>query len=249
MIYQGIFDMKPVFRSLLILFLWANLAQAQTDAQQVGPILNEEILSPHVSVFQLRQYLLQHVAKPPVPASAQQWTADSKRLRQHLLDVVFHGWPKAWVDAPPKFEDLGVIESGRGYRLRKLRYEIVPGFLSSAILYEPENLSSKVPAILNVNGHVGAPGKSVEYKQKRCINFAKRGILALNLEWLAFGELANKENEHGSGLIWTWWAQTKWDCSCWPCGKDSITSTIIPMSTAVDWASPACPVGDGRRLC
>ncbi len=36
------------------------------------------------------------------------------------------------------FEDLGVIETGRGYRMRKLRYEIVPGFQSTAILYEPE---------------------------------------------------------------------------------------------------------------
>ena len=34
-----------------------------------------------------------------------------------------------------------------------------------------------MPAILNVNGHVGPVGKAVEYKQKRCINFAKRGIL------------------------------------------------------------------------
>ena len=34
------------------------------------------------------------------------------------------------------------------------------------------------PAILNVNGHVGRPGKTVEYKQKRCITFAKNGIRA-----------------------------------------------------------------------
>ncbi len=191
---------KPAFGLLLLLLFRANLAQAQADPQPVGAILSEEIQSPDVSLFQLRHYLLQHVAKPPAPASAQQWTVESKRLREHLLkDVVFHGWPKTWVDAPPKFEDLGIIESGKGYRMRKLRYEIVPGFQSTAILYEPENLSSKVPAILNLNGHVGAPGKSVEYKQKRCINFAKRGILALNLEWLAFGELAHKENQHGFG--------------------------------------------------
>jgi hypothetical protein len=80
--------------------------------------------------------------------------------------------------------------------MRKLRYEIVPGFQSTAILYEPENLQGKVPAILNVNGHVGPPGKSVEYKQKRCITFARRGILALSLEWLSFGELTNRENLH-----------------------------------------------------
>ena len=70
------------------------------------------------------------------------------------------------------------------------------GFLSTAILYEPEKLVGKVPAILNVNGHVFAPGKAIEYKQKRCINFAKRGIIALNLEWLGMGELGQPENAH-----------------------------------------------------
>jgi len=53
-----------------------------------------------------------------------------------------------------------------------------------------------MPAILNVNGHVGPLGKAIEYKQKRCINYAKHGILTLSLEWLAFGELSNPENDH-----------------------------------------------------
>jgi hypothetical protein len=37
------------------------------------------------------------------------------------------------------------------------------------------------------------PGKTVEYKQKRCITFARHGILALNLEWLSYGELDRKD--------------------------------------------------------
>ena len=143
---------------------------------------------------------MNHVAPPPTATSAQQWTAEANRLRQHLLnDVVFHGWPKDWVSSPPKFEDLGIIEGGEGYRIRKLRFEIVPGFQSTALLYEPTNMQGKVPAVLNVNGHVGAPGKSIEYKQKRCINLAKHGMLALNLEWLAFGELSSPENLHWFG--------------------------------------------------
>ena len=172
---------------------------AQTEADYLKPILEDEILAPQVAVFQLRQYILHRVAKPPAPASAVQWTADSARLRRHLLDdVVFHGWPREWVEAAPKFEEAGVIE-GAGYRIRKLRYDIVPGFQSVALLYEPANLQGKVPAILNVNGHVGPPGKSVEYKQKRCITFARHGILALNLEWLSFGELNHNGNQHAFG--------------------------------------------------
>ncbi|PYV03048.1 MAG: hypothetical protein DMG26_10195 [Acidobacteria bacterium] len=183
-----------------ILLTAAGLALAQSDPEQVGAILGEEVIPPNVAVFQLREYILNRVAKPPVATSAREWTAEAARLRRHLLDdVAFHGWPKDWVNAPTKFEDLGAIEGGKGYRLRKLRYEIVPGFQSVAILYEPENLHGKVPAILNVNGHVGPPGKAIEYKQKRCINFAQHGILALSLEWFNFGELAEEGNSHWFG--------------------------------------------------
>ncbi len=184
----------------LSLSIGAGLGLAQADPEYVGPILKETILPPEVAVFQLKQYLLGRVAKPPAATTVGEWAAEAARLRQHLLhDVVFHGWPDAWVNAPPRFEDRGVIEGGIGYRIRKLRYEIVPGFYSAALLYEPEGRGGKRPAILNVNGHVGPAGKAVEYKQKRCINFARRGILALNIEWFDFGELANPENSHWFG--------------------------------------------------
>src|SRR5437879_494582 len=183
--------------SLLTIVFAPGYVFGQSEPDDISQVLGEEILAPSVAVHQVKSYILSRVAPPPSAANAQQWTEQAKRLRQHLLqDVIFHGWPDEWVNAPPKFEDIGVIETGQGYRLRKLRYEIVPGFQSVAILYEPEKLQGKVPAILNVNGHVGLPGKAVEYKQKRCINFAKHGILALNLEWFFFGELHQEGNQH-----------------------------------------------------
>jgi len=148
----------------------------------------------------LRHCLVNLVAQPPSPTTASQWSQESKHLREHWLnDVVYHGWPREVVEAPARFDETGVIETGKGYRIRKLRYEIVPGFYSAALLYEPQDVQRGSPAILNVNGHVGAPGKSVEYKQKRCIQFAKQGILALNLEWLSFGELSQSGNQHWYG--------------------------------------------------
>ncbi len=173
---------------------------AQVGPQQLRKILSEEILPPQVGIFQLRQYLLHRIAPPPHPQSSGEWNSKAKILREHLRnDVVLHGWPREWVNAPPRFEDLGVVETGKGYCIRKLRYEIVPGFQSTALLYEPKNLTGKLPAVLNLNGHVGPPGKSIEYKQKRCINFAMHHILALNLEWIGLGELSQKENQHWFG--------------------------------------------------
>ena len=185
--------------TFLALALAGGVLFAQTEPHYLEPILKDQVLAPDVALFQLRQYILNRVAEVPKPASAAEWTEQSNRIRAGILrDVVYHGWPKEWVESRPHFEDLGVIE-GDGYRIRKLRYEIVPGFQSAALLYEPLKLTSKIPAILNVNGHVGAPGKAVEYKQKRCITFARNGILALSLEWLSFGELSAKFNEHWYG--------------------------------------------------
>jgi dienelactone hydrolase len=173
--------------------------EAQTRPNDLKPILEQEIQPVPVVAFQLSQYLEARIPKLPSPASAEQWTAEERRWREHILnDIAFHGWPREWVDAAPKFAELGVIETGQGYRLHKLRFEIVPGFYSTAILYEPEHLTGKAPAIVNVNGH-DPLGNAAEYKQKRCINFAKRGMVALSLEWMNCGELHQPENMHDFG--------------------------------------------------
>ena len=217
----------------LLLLVTPSLAFAQAEAQALAPILKEEILAPAVALRELREHIVARVAKPPAPASAAQWTDASRKIRQRLLeDVVFHGWPKAWVEAAPRFEETGVVE-GSGYRIRKLRYEIVPGFSSAALLYEPSGPAGKRAAILNVHGHVGPPGKAVEYKQKRCITFARNGILALSLEWPGFGELSAPLNSH-------WYARpprsrrarTSSASSTSRCAGGSTTSTSIRESTA-----------------
>jgi dienelactone hydrolase len=182
---------------ILGVFWSANLAYSQSLPNQVEPILSQRIQAAEVTEYLLREYAMAHVAPLSAPQSPQQWTSEANRLRRHLLDdVVFHGWPNEWVDSPVKFEDLGIVSTGTGYRMRKLRYEIVPGFQSTAILYEPLDIRGKIPAILCVNGHGFALGKAVEDKQKLCINFAKRGMLALSLEWLDCGELNQPENDH-----------------------------------------------------
>ncbi|MGA3324924.1 MAG: acetylxylan esterase [Terriglobia bacterium] len=185
--------------SVLVLLV-TPLLQAQSTPYQLKPILEKELQSPAVVEFQLQEYLMKQVPKLPPISTPEKWTSEGEQIRKRVLDnVVFHGWPSGWVNSPPRFEDLGTIPSGKGYRLRKLRYEVVPGFYSTALLYEPENLQGKVPAVLNVMGHHGAIGKAVEFQQKMCINEALRGMMALNLEWLGMGELFDKQNTHWYG--------------------------------------------------
>jgi dienelactone hydrolase len=174
----------------------ANGYPQTTMLPSIVETLNSPVQPPAVTQFQLEQYLMARLPAMPQPSTPQQWTAEETRMRRHILnDVAFHGWPKERVDSAPHFEEVGVIETGHGYRIRKLRYEIVPGFKSTALLYEPENISGRVPGVLNLIGHE-PEGTAVEYEQKRCINLAKRGIVALNLGWMEFGDLSQPENAH-----------------------------------------------------
>jgi dienelactone hydrolase len=187
-------------RFFVALFLFASCTvYAQTSPRQVTEELNRQVQLHPTVAYQLQEYLFKSIPKLSVPASAQQWTKEEARQRKQILDeVAFHGWSRAWTDSPPKFEDMDEVEGGNGYHMRKLRFEIVPGFDSTAILYEPLHANGKAPAVLNVNGH-DPLGKAAEYKQKRCINLAKRGIYALSLEWIGYGELHESGDAHEDG--------------------------------------------------
>ena len=193
--------MRPsLFCAWLLALLIAPQASAQTSPSQLDPILREPLISKEVVAFQLSRYLMQRVPRSPSPTSAPEWTRDAKEIRRKLLSTVLRGWPRDWTELPLGSEDRGLVAgSGDGYRIRKLRLEVIPGFHIAALLYEPEGVGERAPAILNVNGHIYGKGKEIEYKQKRCINQAKQGIYALNLDWLYFGELEHEENQHWFG--------------------------------------------------
>lgn len=197
------------------LALLAAVAAAQTTGRSVKPFLEAPVQNPEVTEYQVRQFIVKRVPRLTAPAAGAAWHKEASRLRQRAFDeVFFHGWPQDWINAPHGFEDRGVIPAGQGYRLRKFRYPVVPGFWTTALLYEPLNQQGKTATILNLNGHE-PEGKSTEYIQKRCINQARQGYYALNLEWIGMGELATKENLHwysshvdlaglsGSGLFYT----------------------------------------------
>jgi dienelactone hydrolase len=191
------------FRRLRVvgLLLWIFGTSAIFGYTQISkPYVEESLTQPSRDIpwkeYQLQQFLLKRYVSLPTLTTPEAWSTEEERVRKHVLnDIAYHGWPREWVDSAPKFEEAGIIETSHGYRIHKLRFEVVPGFYSTALLYEPAKIVGRVPAILNLLGHE-PDGIGVEYEQKRCINFAKRGIIALDLEFLGFGELTNPENTH-----------------------------------------------------
>ncbi|MBI3854500.1 MAG: hypothetical protein HY293_02285 [Planctomycetes bacterium] len=168
----------------------------QDPDAELKKALSREIIGPQKSMEEIQDYLEPRVPSVPEVKSAAEWTALAADLRRRVLeDVFFRGEAKKWAAGATRVEWSGDLAGGPGYSIRKLRYEAVPGLWIPALLYVPEKISGKVPVHLAVNGHDGA-GKAADYKQIRCINLAKRGVISLNVEWLGMGQLRDPGYGH-----------------------------------------------------
>ncbi len=171
--------------------LVATLAQAAAPTEaELAPLLARPLLEPGQPVADARAVVRGGVARLPEFATLPEWQTYAARLRQRVLDEVVFRDPtsRAWRDARTGIVWQEDLPGGDGYRLRKLRYEALPGLWIPAILYEPTGATGKIPVHLAVNGH-DKEGKAVGYKQARCINLARRGIATLNVEWFHQGQL------------------------------------------------------------
>lgn len=184
---------------ILFVLLHFGLAACSSPAAElsVKSVLAQRIIDPRLPLAEVQAYAEARILPMPELTSVADWEAIVRRTRHDVLEqVVFRGQAQQWRDIPTRVEWLETIPGGPGYHIRKLRYEVVPGMWVAALLYEPEQLEGKVPVIMNVNGHDRPDGKAVKYKQLRCINLAKRGMLALNIEWLGMGQLNTPGFDH-----------------------------------------------------
>lgn len=214
--------------------VFATIAPA-IEPSQVADLLAEQILEPNLPLTELQRYAEPRIAELRQFDSRAAWEEYAEQLRREVLDrVVFRGEAVAWRDASCAVEWGETMPGGPGYRLRKLRYEALPDMWVPAVLYEPETLEGKVPVVLNVNGHDGE-GKAAPYKQLRCINLAKRGMLALNVEWFGMGQL------RGDGFLH--YRMNQIDL----CGTSGLAPFYLAMQRGLD-VLLSLPSADGERV-
>jgi len=179
-----------------LLPLLVVIGPARADDAALKAALEKPILSPRQTLAEVQAFSESRIPRMPNVNSADEWLKTAEQLRKSVYEkVIFRGEAARWRDAKYGVVWGDTIEGGPGYRIKKLRFEAVPGLWVPALLYEPTTLVGKVPVVLNVNGH-DAQGKAADYKQIRCINQAKRGMIALNLEWFGMGQLATPGNAH-----------------------------------------------------
>ena len=226
--------MKRSLRLALLVFATSLLSSpAQTNL--LSPLLARNIIGPNLALAEIQSYTENRVPLMPALKSAAEWENEAARLRREALnDVIFRGEASQWRDAKSKVEWLDTIAGGPGYTIRKLRYEALPGLWIPALLYLPEKITGKVPVHLAVNGH-DALGKAAPYKQIRCINLAKRGVISLNAEWLGMGQLRSPGFAH--------YTMNQLDL----CGSSGIAPFYLAMSRGLDLLI-ALPEVDPQRV-
>jgi dienelactone hydrolase len=197
--------------------------------------LAKPVVGPRHTVNEVIEYCDARIPATPRMKDANEWRAFADKTRADVLaNVVFRGEAARWRDHKVRVERLGAIPSGAGYKLTKLRYEALPGFWVPALLYEPEKLTGKVPVVLNVNGHDGA-GKAAPYKQVRCVNLARKGLIALNVDWVGMGQLRADGFNHAR--------MNQLDL----CGTSGLAPFYLNMSRGID-ALLAHPNADPTRV-
>src|SRR5579885_3445425 len=209
----------PLAVTAFLLFTAALRADEKADVQAA---LARAVIGPRQTLLETQDYIDARVPRMPKVQTAEEWQKIADRLRADVLTkVVFRGEAAGWRDAKARVEWQQTIPGGPGYRIKKLRYEALPGLWIPALLYEPEKLRGRVPVMLAVNGHDGN-GKAAGYKQIRCINLAKRGMLVLNVEWLGMGQLRTDDFRHG--------AMNQLDL----CGTSGLAPFFLSMKRGID---------------
>ena len=188
--------------------------------------LSRPIITPQTSLEETQVFLERRIPRLPEVKSSKEWDALAAKWRQEVLDkVVFRGEAAKWRDHPLAVEYVGEPMRGPGYIVKKLRYECLPGMWIPALLYVPDKLAddkaARVPVVLNVNGH-DANGKAVDYKQIRCINLVKRGMIVLNPEWFGMGQFKQDGFNHTK--------MNQLDL----CGSSGIAPFYLTMSKGLD---------------
>ncbi|MEM3659201.1 MAG: acetylxylan esterase [Thermoproteota archaeon] len=163
------------------------------SVEEIELALNRKLLpktDPEDPQSEIHRFILTRIKRFQIPEEKELWLKTAAVIRRRFLtEIYLKGLPEDLLTSRPRIEWKGTIETGREYRIRKLCYEGFPGMWIPALLYEPVGLYERVPGVLNPNGHHSG-GKAMSYKQARCINLAKRRILALSVEFIGMGELA-----------------------------------------------------------
>ncbi len=87
----------------------------------------------------------------------------------------------------------------KGYSVRNVAIETLPGVFLTGSLYMPERRAEKMSGILSTHGHWGKPEDYGRYRddaQNRCISLAKMGAVVFAYDMVGYGEMKDVGWKH-----------------------------------------------------
>ena len=181
---------------LFALFACAIAIACHADAASLPP--KDERAGQPKTLNTLREF--------PEINSRAAWESRAREIREHVL-VSCGLWPM------PEKTPLNARISGRierdGYSVENVYIETLPGFFLAGNLYRPLGQGSKrFPGILNPHGH-WKEGRLVDNAlgsiAARCINFARRGMVAFSYDMVGYNDTAQVKHNFASNptnLLW-----------------------------------------------
>ena len=136
--------MKPIL--CLVLAATAVAQAQQPPPDPLETLLSRTSLDEKQPLIEMQAYTASRVPVMPTFKIRADWQTYADQLRNDVLNkVVLRGEAGNWAKTPLKVEWADVIQ-GQGYKIRKLRFEAVPGFWLPALLYEPDRWTPKPPS-------------------------------------------------------------------------------------------------------
>ncbi|MCK5853493.1 acetylxylan esterase [bacterium] len=111
-----------------------------------------------------------------------QWEKRQEKVRQLFAKVVGEFPSKTPLNA----RIVDIVEKKR-YRVEKIVYESHPRFFVTAVMYIPNDLKGKAPAIVFTSGHAKEAFRWQSYQQV-CINFVEKGFIVFAFDPVSQGE-------------------------------------------------------------
>jgi len=184
--------------SSLVVLTWSVIASVcHGQGHELKTALADPLLPIEQVDMQFRDFIRARIKKLELPESSKVWEMQAEQIRQQVLnEVVFKGTPKKWREMSVNVRKFDPLKTPHGYRIERMLVEALPGLWVPALIYVPDVIEDvRVPAVLNVNGH-SPDGKAYRDKQYRCIQQAKSGMIAMNIEWLGMGQLRSTGYQH-----------------------------------------------------
>lgn len=154
----------------------------------IEKLLNKKVLGANPDK-PLEDFLRSQIPAFKPSVNPAEWKREIQRLRKSVLEKVYlKGIPDRIANAKPAVVWGEVLRPDKSYIIRKLRFLAYPQYWIPALIYEPVGIKGKVPVVLNPNGHHRG-GKAADYKQIRCANLARRGMIAMSMEFIGMSEL------------------------------------------------------------